>query len=269
MEKSIWQDLEEPELRWDNVEITFADIKNEADANAKSAAAGKKPKFTSLLDGKRTQNVGLVLGKLRKTPQEIVNVVIEMNTDVLNLEMTETLSNIVPTPEESTAIRNYDGKTEELDAPGRVFKLLIDIPRLEQRLKCQHIMLTWEQEGKALLGEIDLLHSAVHEFRSDFTMIPFRHLLALILSIGNHLNGGTTRGQAFGCKIDILSKIHNVAKASSVVKGNLLNFIVDEMKVTYPDEPTFYEGWLNMWKSHTVCYCLLIAVIFTGIDLYI
>jgi hypothetical protein len=42
---------------------------------------------------------------------------------------------------------------------------------------------------------------------------PFQQLFSMMLAIGNYLNGDTTRGQAYGVKLDILNKFANL-KAS-------------------------------------------------------
>merc|ERR1712192_4201 len=56
---------------------------------------------------------------------------------------------------------------------------------------------------------------------------PVEKLLALILYVGNYMNGGTVRGRADGFDLDTLSKVSKV-KASQ--EGSLLDFIVNQLE---------------------------------------
>jgi len=48
-------------------------------------------------------------------------------------------------------------------------------------------------------------------------------IMEIVLALGNYLNGGTTRGGIYGCKLDTLTKLSDI-KASS--GGSLLNYVV-------------------------------------------
>ena len=70
------------------------------------------------------------------------------------------------------------------------------------------------------------------EFDSNMKS-PFQQLFSMMLAIGNYLNGDTTRGQAYGVKLDILNKFANL-KASIPSQGTLMNYLVNLVELHAP-----------------------------------
>jgi hypothetical protein len=66
---------------------------------ASSSKQSNAMKLVSVLDSKRSQNVMIILGKLRKSPEDIIKLVIDLDPTTLNHELTTTLIDILPTPE--------------------------------------------------------------------------------------------------------------------------------------------------------------------------
>jgi len=63
-----------------------------------------------------------------------------------------------------------------------------------------------------------------------------RHLLAIALFAGNHLNGGTPRGRADGFAIECLSQMKLVKMSQGDQPGTLVDFIMQQMEKKYPGE---------------------------------
>merc|ERR1719476_27612 len=59
-------------------------------------------------------------------------------------------------------------------------------------------------------------------------------LLALILYVGNYLNGGTARGRADGFDIDTLLKVGALKAQRRELDGTLLDYIVRQMEKDCP-----------------------------------
>lgn len=66
---------------------------------AAATAGAAADKQVSLLDGKRTQNVLILLGKLRKTPEELTQLVVALDPAQLDHELTRTLLEVLPSAE--------------------------------------------------------------------------------------------------------------------------------------------------------------------------
>lgn len=226
-----------------------ADPKKNAAMAAISAAASppaEKVKLVSLFDGKRTQNVSIALGKMRKTPKEIVKIVIDLDPLALTHELTLTLLNNCPTKEEISAVTHFD-KPENLDAAGMFFLALSEIPRLKERLDCHDIAFRWDEEASVLKASIDTLMNATIEMKQSEPAL--KKLLQIVLAVGNFLNGGTPRGQAYGVKLEVLLKLANV-------KGNdgqsLLHFIAEEASLKSPEILAITSNWSAVWAAAEV-----------------
>ena len=140
-------------------------------ADPSAAAAAAKPKAISYLDGKRVQQVLITLGKLRKTPKEIKEMVRLMDPKVLTMEQTVTCMNIVPTAEELGSITSHDDP-ESLDKGDKLFLELSDVPRFEQRLKCHEIAFRWGDDADAAASQLTIIVSAIKELTNPKVSLP-------------------------------------------------------------------------------------------------
>jgi diaphanous 1 len=253
--QTVWEAIEEPQVPPAAIESSFADeaALKKASANVEQEVAPKKAvaKFVSLFDGRRTQNVAIACGKLRLDPQAICRLIIDLNEDNLTADITETLIPLVPTAEETALIRSFDGQVKDLDAPGKLFKALVDIPRLDQRLKVHAVMLSWEEDADTFAEELDIVTNAVVEFKFERCIESLTHMLSLILAVGNYMNGNTSRGQAHGVKLDMLVKLVNIKQTSSN-KETLMHFIVKQYEQIFPEDEWFFDHWLSIWKAPSV-----------------
>ena len=252
--KSIWEGMEEPELAWVTLDEQFGEIvrRRKAITGKTGVSPDKNPKAISLFDGKRTQNAAIACGKLRKSPEEIFDMIVTLDPEELTQEINETILNLLlPTDEEIAALRAYTGDVENLDFCGRLFSYLTEIERLEQRLQVQNIMLTWNSEASVIFDQINIIKLSLQEINDTESLTSFEMLLSCILAAGNYMNGKSNRGQAHGFKLDILTKLRNI-KQVGFGKKTFLHFIVGQFRSHFPDLCPFYEKWNFMWKSPKV-----------------
>jgi chaperonin cofactor prefoldin len=182
--------------------------------SAKESSKSNQPKLTSVLDGKRTQNILILLGKLRKAPEDVLMMIIELDPTVLHQEITNSLMENVPTAEgmrrcyqventffsnffaffllEITAIKAFSSPTT-LDIASQLIYHLNRIPKLSIRLECHELAFSWEINAKTSSSQMSILLKGCQEFQQ--LKDPFQRLMAMMLAIGNYLNGDTARGQ--------------------------------------------------------------------------
>lgn len=60
--------------------------------------------------------------------------------------------------------------------------------------------------------------------------------LALVLAVGNHMNGGTPRGQADGFDLEILAKLDDVKSRDN--SSTLLQFVVQQLVAQHDGDLT-------------------------------
>jgi hypothetical protein len=116
-----------------------------------------------------------------------------------------------------------------------------------------------------------------------------KRVLATVLAVGNYVNGGTSRGQAYGTgftactllpvwllfvstrllciamlmlytgfKLDTLMKLQNVKASTS--KRTLLNFVASEVRRLHADDLTFYrQAYVRAWAYDSAYSCYKLA----------
>ena len=133
--------------------------------------------------------------------------IVNLDEATLSREQLEMIRQNMPTPEEMAEITKLDGPGVKWDKPETFLQTIMRIPKVRVRLR-------WgDQDG--LLGEgqelevpLTTVAEAIEEVRSCKGL---RHILGTLLSLGNHMNGGTNKGQADGFVLDDLPKM-SVAK---------------------------------------------------------
>jgi hypothetical protein len=257
---TIWQTIEEPELEWDFLDSNFASastgrrggIAFQKSSRQSLTSESSKKILISLFDSRRTQNVAIATGKLKKTPEEIYELVVSLDPEELTLEINETILNLlVPTTEEIVILKGYlcsGGSLSDLDYTGRLFGYFLEIEGLESRLSMQRIMLSWFDQAELIDDQLRTIEQAASELRDPLSLHSFQVLLAIILALGNYLNGSTPRGQAHGYRLEILTKLKNM-KQTTQAKRTLLHFLVEEISRKYPELPLFYSSWKCLWLA--------------------
>eukprot|EP01040_Poterioochromonas_malhamensis_P011521 gene11521-12563_t len=244
VKETVWFQLPEYSLSSEEVgklEEHFANNPSTAGNSSNNATPktnSSQPKLISVLDGKRTQNILILLGKLRKSPEEVLLMIIELNPKILTQEVTNSLIEIVPTAEETTAIKAFSNPLT-LDLASQMIFHLNRLPKLAVRLECHEMSFSWEINAKVSSNQLNALLKGCREFQQ--LKDSFQSLLAVVLAIGNHINGDTARGQAYGVKLDVLVKFANL-KATIPSQGTLMTYLANIIEERYPKLiPTFSE----------------------------
>eukprot|EP01038_Epipyxis_sp_PR26KG_P007971 gene7971-10811_t len=189
-------------------------------------------KLFSVLDSQRTQNILIFMGKIRMDSNQIMNLIIELDPDRLTQELTSSIISILPTAEELVAIKSYTS-SNNLDRASQLIFNFNRIPRLVQRMESHDIIFSWMNNANAVNGQIITIQRACEELKTSQKSVD--KLLSIILALGNYINGDTPRGQAYGVKIDVFSKI-SLMKSSYPHNGTLMNFIAHQLEQNYQNK---------------------------------
>ena len=90
-----------------NMDSSKAASSNKDSSNPNAPEDAKPAQVVSVLDGKRIQNVLIVMGKLRLGAEEIMNMIIDLDPRVLTAEVTASIISILPLAEEVNALKSY------------------------------------------------------------------------------------------------------------------------------------------------------------------
>jgi len=230
MQGTIWPEMKDDKVKLDldTLEKKFAAVEAKVGVDNKAAGAPTKDKV-HIVDGKRQQNVGIGVSKLRIANSDLLNAIVKLDETILSLDRTRVLIDLAPTDDEISMLRGYEGDLDLLTTEDRFLYELTNIPRLSTRLKCLATRFTFENEALEIKHQLNAIREACVEVEKSKQL---KTLLEIVLAIGNYLNGGTPRGGAWGFKLDALEKLE--AFKENEGKKSLIHYIIHLLENNYP-----------------------------------
>ena len=228
----------------DDAKIVINPLKIEAAFGKKEQKKGKagggdekkkkKKEKVSLVDGKRQQNVAIALGRFRMGYSQIREMIVSMDSTQLTPERTRALIKIVPNAEECETVQSYEGDKSLLMETEKFFQEVLDIPRLDKRLLCVATTHGFDEQMKVITDKQKAMKEACLQLKGSTKL---RKVMSTVLAIGNYLNGSTSRGGAYGFKLDSLAKMSTVKTTDN--KATLMHFLATVLEEDYPDLKDF------------------------------
>ncbi|XXQ35067.1 FH2 domain-containing protein [Plasmodiophora brassicae] len=247
---TIWMQLndKDPKLDTEMFEDAFAKVdKPAAETTADKKKKSAKPELVKLVDEKRSYNIDLSLARFKITPEEIRDAVLLMNSELLNQNHLQKLKNCCPTPEEIEAVRSYDGDINLLGATEKFFLALADVPNIENRVDVWLFQQSYDELYHEAHRKIKMVQSALHDLEQSEM---FHQLLRLILAIGNLMNGGTPKGQAYGFKLSTLRQLESTKTNDN--SRSLMQVIVQHVNKHSPAVRNFTQDFASLQEASRI-----------------
>ncbi|XP_063106395.1 formin-1 isoform X3 [Cavia porcellus] len=228
---TLWDSLEEPDIQdTSEFEYLFSKVTTPQKKKPLSetyAEKNKVKKIIKLLDGKRSQAVGILISSLHLEMKDIQQAIFNVDDSVVDLETLEALYENRAQENELVKIRKYyeTSKEEELkllDKPEQFLHELAQIPNFAERAQCIIFRSVFAEGVTSLHRKVEIVTQAS---KGLLHMKSVKDILALILAFGNYMNGGNrTRGQADGYSLEILPKLKDVKSRDNGI--NLVDYVV-------------------------------------------
>lgn len=228
---TLWGSLEEPNIINTN---EFEDLFSKATLQPKKKPLSdtfekkaKTKKIIKLLDGKRSQAVGILISSLHLEMKDIQQAVLTVDNSVVDLETIEALYENRATPDEMIKItKHYETSKEEevklLDKPEQFLYELSQISDFAGRARCIIFQSVFLDTIASIRRKVDVILNLCKELLECESL---REILGLVLAFGNYMNGGNrTRGQADGFGLEILPKLKDVKSRDNCM--NLVDYVV-------------------------------------------
>ena len=230
----MWSDLPKTSVdvsgEIDRLDELFAIGTKPVAAVPETKPTGRKPNPTTLLDLTRAQNVSIVLTRIKVPFPELRVALLQCDESKLTVDHLKSIKSCLPTPEELSLVRDYDGDMGGLSKADQFFHEMLGIPRLSERLACMVYMRKFELDLEELKPDLRILKHAVDEVNGS---VKFKTVLHTVLMIGNVLNSATFRGEAAGFQLGDLLKLKDT-KPAQVSAGvpSLLHYLVKVLNRT-------------------------------------
>ncbi|XP_056152023.1 formin-1-like [Lampris incognitus] len=228
---TLWGSLEEPDIiNTKEFEELFSKAtvqpkkKPLADTFEKKA---KTKKIIKLLDGKRSQAVGILISSLHLEMKDIQQAVLTLDNSVVDLETIEALYENRATSDEMQRIKkHYETSKEDevklLDKPEQFLYELSQIPDFSGRAQCVIFQSVFLDSISSIRRKVQIVSNVSKELLEHSSV---RDVIGLVLAFGNYMNGGNrTRGQADGFGLEILPKLKDVKSRDNCT--SLVDYVV-------------------------------------------
>lgn len=196
------------------------------------------PKAAGILDSKRTMNTLIMLRKIKLPPKEIAHAVRTLDPLCEKLSKDNVLALYAAQfkPEEIEMAKAYAAPEEEIEKLNHAEALAVyvsRVPRWGGKIKTMVTMRTADEAE----GEIRVaLTNVIHACREVTSSKRFEKVLATILTVGNVLNQGTTKGSAKGFRLEGLKKL---AETKARERGMTLLHFVTQMLESQKNDALF------------------------------
>ncbi|XP_076905051.1 formin-like protein 18 [Bidens hawaiensis] len=220
-----------PEFDMSELENLFsaANPKSYKAARAKLQASNK-PDIIHLIEHKRSYNCEIMLSKVKTPLHELMDHVLALDDSMMDLEMVDNLTKFCPTKEEMEQIKAFKGDKDSLGKCELFFIELMKVPRAEAKLRVFSYKLQFSALVSDLSENLNIVYLSVEQIRSS---VKLRRIMQTILSLGNALNQGTSRGAAVGFRLDSILKLNETRARTN--KMTLLHYLCKVLADKLPE----------------------------------
>jgi archaellum component FlaC len=241
IKKNIAEGTNNVKLELDTLEQLFGVKKEDKSAQPlNSKANANTVELVSLIDPKRSYNLGIQLTSLRMPYATIKKGIIEMDETTLGPKL-GVLMKVAPQDDELEQINNYDGDVKLLAEPEKFFYEIKDIAQLPNRLDTWNFKIRFEADYHVLLPDIESILLASKEMQESKS---FLEMLTIILAMCNFLNAKGRKKNTMGFKLSSLTKLSDTKTVDN--KSNLLSYLVEYVERAKPDLLQFTKELPNV-----------------------
>ncbi|XP_062964749.1 FH2 domain-containing protein 1 [Cynocephalus volans] len=177
----------------------------------------------TILDAKRSMNIGIFLKQFKKSPQSIVEDIHQGKSEHYGSETLREFLKLLPESEEEKKLKTFSGDVSKLSLADSFLYYLIQVPNYSLRIEAMVLKKEFLPSCSSLYTDITILRSATKELMSCEELHSILHL---VLQAGNIMNAGGYAGNAVGFKLSSLLKLADT-KANKPGM-NLLHFVAQE-----------------------------------------
>ncbi|KAE9601731.1 putative C2 domain, formin, FH2 domain, protein-tyrosine phosphatase [Lupinus albus] len=248
---SLWDETQKsseapnaPEIDMSELENLFSAAVPSSDPAKKSnvqSSVGHKYEKVQLIEHRRAYNCEIMLSKVKVPLHDLMSSVLALEQSALDTDQVENLIKFCPTKEEMKVLKGYTGEKEKLGRCEQFFLELMQIPRVETKLRVFSFKIQFNSQVSYLRNSLNVVSAASEEIRNS---VKLKRIMQTILSLGNALNQGTARGSAIGFRLDSLLKLTETRARNN--KMTLMHYLCKVLADQLPEVLDFSKDLANL-----------------------
>ncbi|TRY99253.1 hypothetical protein DNTS_022815, partial [Danionella cerebrum] len=157
----------------------------------------------SILNSKKSMNIGILLKQFKRTPKDIVEAVRHGNLCFALGKLRE-LSKLLPDDNETKKLLSFSGDLTLLNEADRFMVMLLQVPGYKLRIKSLLLREEFFPFIEEIKHSIAVLITAANEL---LACDDLHSIIRLVLKAGNYMNAGGYAGSAIGFRMASLLKL--------------------------------------------------------------
>ncbi|XP_069130922.1 inverted formin-2-like isoform X2 [Argopecten irradians] len=240
---SVWKEVLDME---DAIKVQYETIEQLFCQKSKTAKVVEQkkvnvPKEVLILEMQRSMNVNIFLKQFKCCHKDIIHMIADADVEQLGQERMRGLQKILPTTDEITSIKAFDGDRAKLGNAEKFYLSLAELPAYRQRIEGMVLKDDFKLATDMLRPNIQTyIRACEHVLDNE----SFKVFLRFILHTGNFLNAGGYAGNALGFKISSLNKLMDTR--ANKPRVTLLHYLVGEALKEKVDYLNFVD---EMWPD--------------------
>ncbi|KAK1942151.1 Formin-like protein 13 [Phytophthora citrophthora] len=235
-QQTIWEDEDDDvdfDMDMDELEALFFANQNTGSGKNNSSRvqskALKRKQAVTLIDGKRAMNAAISLARVKLSYTEIAEAVMKFDPSGLTIEQLVGINEFLPTSEEAALVSGYTG---DIGMLGEAEKFILEIAKVKRyapRMEGLVYKLSFTPRSAELAASLAHLQKAGEEVKGSRLL---KTLLAMVLKLGNTLNGSGEENGIKGFTVDSLLRLGHTKAVNQ--KTTVLHYLVRLVKKNHP-----------------------------------
>ncbi|OWZ05782.1 hypothetical protein PHMEG_00022060 [Phytophthora megakarya] len=219
-------DMDELEALFFANQNTSSEKKNSSRGQTKAL---KRKQAVTLIDGKRAMNAAISLARVKLSYSEIADAVMKFDPNGLTIEQLIGINEFLPTSEEAATVSGYTGDKEKLGEAEKFILEIAKVKRYAPRMECLVYKLSFTSRSAEVAASLAHLQKAGEEVKGSRLL---KTLLAMVLKLGNTLNGSGESNEIKGFTVDSLLRLGHTKAVNQ--KTTVLHYLVRLVKKNHP-----------------------------------
>ncbi|KAJ6837213.1 formin-like protein 6 [Iris pallida] len=257
MQGSLWAETQKPDEASKAPEFDMSELESlfsaavptrgSADKSSGRASLGNKSDKVHLIDLRRANNCEIMLTKVKMPLADLMSSVLTLDDSLLDVDQVDNLIKFCPTKEEMDLLKGFGGDKESLGKCEQYFLELMQVPRVESKLRVFSFKIQFRCQVADLSGNLNIVNSSAKEIRNSAKL---KRIMQTILSLGNALNQGTARGSAIGFRLDSLLKLTDTRARNN--KMTLMHYLCKVLAEKLPELLDFPKDLVSLESASKI-----------------